>query len=161
MLCGSRKVWRGQKGGKHRGTTWWSCTRTTPLSLLQRLYFAPGRHGRVHYRVVSVHWISSCHKIPCEAQSSTPAWINSTSTTSLFTHKLQRPHFTGSWPQYAICPIAHCSLPNAHCLQLPTKAGTEPREMGVKSFSVVNKEESLVRKKESNNRMRARLDTAS
>ena len=108
-----------------------------------RLYFASGRHRRVHYRVVSLHWISSCHKIPFEAQCSTPAWINSASTTSLLAHRLRRPHFTGSWPQYAICPIAHCSLPNAHCPQLPTKAGTEPREMGVKSFSVVNKEESL------------------
>ena len=146
-MCGSRKSLAGTGRWK---ALWHDLVElhshdptVSPQRSHQRLYFAPGRHGRVHYRVVSVHWISSCHKIPCEAQSSTPAWINSTSTTCPLAHRLRRPHFTGSWPQYAICPIAHCSLPNAHCPQLPTRAGTEPREMWVKSFSVVNKEESF------------------
>ena len=70
----SRLVWKGEGGGKaavqllhivHDLEELHSHDPTVSLQRShQRLYFASGRHGRAHYPVVSVHWISSCHKLP-------------------------------------------------------------------------------------------------
>ena len=138
-----RRRWQCSSSTLWHDSTWRSCTRTTPLSPFRGATKDCTLPLGGTVALITQWFPYTGFLAAARYQSSTPAWINSTSTTCPLAHSLRRPHFTGSWPQYAICPIAHCSLPNAHCLQLPTKAGTEPREMGVKSFSVVNKEESF------------------
>ena len=89
----------------------------SPQRSNQSLYFVSPRHGCVHYQVVYIHWISSCLKIPSEAQCWPRAWINSTSTTS----RPQTPTTPFHRQLATICHMPNCPLFIAQC-PLPTIA---------------------------------------